>query len=118
MEKELFSDKVKEVVDSLKEYYQYEDIPYTADFICPHCGKSGDGYHHVPGDGYVSLPKGNLIGWCSTTYGYQMIFECPICFEKFRYHNCTTERSDFKGFAMAMWLEKEIEKDYGQKGNL
>ena len=88
----------------LQEYTQYEAIPYAGEFICPNCGGSGNGYHHVPGDGYVLLPDAHLIGWCSTQAGYMMVYECPKCFEKFRYHNVTTERNNWEHFKNELWL--------------
>lgn len=60
---------------------QYESIPYTRDFVCPHCDKSGffDGY----GEPRI---KPNVIGWCDTNIGYMIVFECPCCFKKYRFH--------------------------------
>lgn len=95
---------------SIKEYAQYEAIPYAKDFKCPNCGKSGDGFHHVPGKGYVELPKSKLIGWCNTSCGYMMVFECTECFEKFRYHNVTTSRNDWNEFKEELWLVWILEK--------
>ena len=99
-----------DMLSKLREFAQYESIEYTADFKCPHCGKSGDGHVHEPG-GYVKLPQGKLIGWCSTTYGYQMVFECPICFEKYRYHNCTTGRSTWDSFKHELFLVWMLQND-------
>ena len=95
---------IENMLNELQEFPQYEGIPYSADFKCANCGKSGDGYQHVPGDGYVSLPKGKLVGWCEDKYGYQMVFECPVCFEKYRYHNCTTGRSSWDSFKHELFL--------------
>lgn len=92
------------MMSELREFTQYEAIEYTRDFICPECGGSGDGFHHVPGEGYISLPEAKLIGWCSTPNGYMMVFECPKCFKKFRYHNTTTGRNRFDSFKEDMWL--------------
>lgn len=99
-----------DMLSKLREFAQYESIEYTADFKCPHCGKSGDGHVHEPG-GYVKLPQGKLIGWCSTTYGYQMVFECPICFEKYRYHNCTTGRCTWDSFKHELFLVWMLQND-------
>lgn len=97
-------DSIENMLNELQEFPQYEGIPYVADFKCANCGKSGHGYQHVPGDGYIELPHGKLIGWCEDKYGYQMVFECPICFEKYRYHNCTTGRSSWDSFKHELFL--------------
>ena len=97
-------DSIENMLNVLQEFPQYEGIPYVADFKCANCGKSGHGYQHVPGDGYVELPHGKLVGWCEDKYGYQMVFECPICFEKYRYHNCTTGRSSWDSFKHELFL--------------
>lgn len=97
-------DSIENMLNELQEFPQYEGIPYVADFKCANCGKSGHGYQHVPGDGYVELPNGKLVGWCKDKYGYQMVFECPICFEKYRYHNCTTGRSSWDSFKHELFL--------------
>jgi hypothetical protein len=97
-------DSIENMLNVLQEFPQYEGIPYVADFKCANCGKSGHGYQHVPGDGYVELPHGKLVGWCEDKYGYQMVFECPVCFEKYRYHNCTTGRSSWDSFKHELFL--------------
>ena len=97
-------DSIENMLNVLQEFPQYEGIPYVADFKCANCGKSGHGYQHVQGDGYVELPHGKLVGWCEDKYGYQMVFECPICFEKYRYHNCTTGRSSWDSFKHELFL--------------
>jgi hypothetical protein len=97
-------DSIENMLNVLQEFPQYEGIPYVADFKCANCGKSGHGYQHVPGDGYIELPHGKLVGWCEDKYGYQMVFECPICFEKYRYHNCTTGRSSWDSFKHELFL--------------
>ena len=95
----------------LKEFAQFEAIPYTKSFKCPYCDGSGDGFYHVPGEGYVPLPKAKLLGWCNTNSGYMMIFECSKCFEKFRYHNVTTSRYDWEKFKEDMWLVWILQKE-------
>lgn len=93
-----------------KEFTQCEDIPYTPGFVCP-CGKSGNGYSYAIGPGWGSpLPKAKLVGYCETPSGYMMVFECPFCFQKFRYHNTTTDRYDFDRFKSEMELVKKLEK--------
>lgn len=27
-----------------------------------------------------------MIGWCDTPEGLQVVMECPVCFEKYRFH--------------------------------
>ena len=100
----------EKMLSKMTHFAQYDDIPYVADFKCPECGKSGEGYTHKPG-GYVSLDKGKLIGYCSTPYGYQMVFECPHCFTKYRYHNCTTGRNDWASFKSELFLVWILEDD-------
>ena len=104
-------DSIENMLNVLQEFPQYEGIPYVADFKCANCGKSGHGYQHVPGDGYVELPNGKLVGWCEDKYGYQMVFECPICFEKYRYHNCTTGRSSWDSFKHELFLVWMLQED-------
>lgn len=91
-----------------EEFAQYEDIPYTPRFVCP-CGESGDGYRSVVPYIGDRLPKAKLVGYCSTPSGYMMVFECPVCFRKFRYHNTTSGRYDFDRFKEEMCLVKELE---------
>ena len=58
-------DKVSQIeekmLSEITHFAQYDDIPYVADFKCPECGESGEGYTHKPG-GYVEMDKGKLIG--------------------------------------------------------
>ena len=71
------------VTDVIPKFSQYEGISYAGDFNCPQCDKSG--FFDFQ---WENREKPNLIGWCETNIGYMAIFECPICFEKFRFH-CT-----------------------------
>ena len=70
--------------DILPKISQYEGIPYIKDYKCPSCGQCSIG-----GD----LAKPFLTGWCETHNGFMLIFECPICFTKFRCH-CSTDIFD------------------------
>ena len=99
-----------QMFSEISEFTQYESIPYSGSFTCSNCGKSGDGYHHVPGIGYIPLPKAKLVGWCYTKTGYMMVFECQECFEKFRYHNSTTGRCNWDSFKDELWLVWILEK--------
>lgn len=79
----------KRLVDILPKIPQYEDIPYTADFNCPNCDKSG--FFDYKGFYSSSEPpckKPRVVGWCETNIGYMGVFECPECGQKFRFH-CT-----------------------------
>lgn len=107
----MIKEDVDKMMNELREFPQYEDIPYAGDFKCPNCGKSGDGFTHVPGEGYVPIQSAKLIGYCySNVSGYQMVYECPVCHNKFRYHNCTTERSNFEDFKLALLLTWKLQQ--------
>lgn len=73
----------------LREFPQYDSIPYAGDYECPECGSS----KYIFG---TKTPQ--LIGWCSTPRGYMMVFECQECFTKFRYHNTGSPIYDWKTF--------------------
>ena len=70
---------------------------------CPNCGLSTSIPTHL-NDKYPTL-----IGWCDTNAGFMCVFECPICFEKFRYHISTTGRWDkekfYEDFALHFYLQ-------------
>lgn len=80
---------------------QYESIPYAGDFNCPHCDKSG--FYEFYGEVQV---RPNIVGWCETNIGYMGIFECPICFKKYRFH-CTigTHIADIQEFDMYLYYK-------------
>lgn len=90
------------VVDVIKKFPQYEDIPYARDFICPNCDKSGFDTNNN------QLEKPILIGWCETNIGYMGIFECPKCGQKFRFH-CTigTWIADIEDFDYYLYFYAE-----------
>lgn len=73
----------KKLVDVLPKISQWESIEYAGDFNCHHCDKSG--FYDLYGEERM---KPNIVGWCETHIGYMGIFECPVCFEKYRFH-CT-----------------------------
>lgn len=73
----------KRLIDILPKISQWESIEYAGDLNCPHCDKSG--FCDLYGEERV---KPNIVGWCETHIGYMGIFECPVCFEKYRFH-CT-----------------------------
>lgn len=64
------------LVETLPKIPQWESIPYAGDLACP-CGKSGFA-------SFQESPK--MIGWCETPEGYQVVLECPVCCEKYRFH--------------------------------
>lgn len=80
---------------------QYESIPYAGDFNCPHCDKSG--FYEFYGETRV---RPNIIGWCETNIGYMGVFECPVCFKKYRFH-CTigTYIADIKEFDLYLYYK-------------
>lgn len=84
---------------TVPEFYQYEDIPYVRDFCCPECGAKN----------YLDQ-SARIIGYCSTSVGYMMVFECMDCGARFRYHNCTKERNNFEKFKGEVWLQEQISK--------
>lgn len=88
--------------DNIYEWAQYEDIPYQRDFCCPGCGI----------DLAFKEEKRKIVGYCNTSLGYMMIFECADCYEKLRFHCCTTERWDKEKFfymvLMSLFLRNQI----------
>lgn len=76
---------IKRIRNYLKEHgihriSNYESYEVVKDFMCPSCGKSADSIY----DGIYSRPT--LVGWSETQDGFMVCFECPECFEKFRWH--------------------------------
>jgi len=69
---------MKRLVDILQKIAQWESIPYAADLMCQDCGMSGFGES--------GIHKPNLVGWADTNYGFQAVFECTDCGNKFRFH--------------------------------
>ena len=65
------------LLEALPKIPQYENIPYAKDLNCQRCGRSG----FVDSD-----TKPNIVGWCETNIGYMIVFECPICYERYRFH--------------------------------
>ena len=67
------------ILKILPKISQWESIPYAPDLSCQECGKPHNYVLHG------NLPA-KIVGWCECDYGYQLVFECPYCFSKFRYH--------------------------------
>lgn len=67
------------ILDILPKISQWESIPYAADLECQECGK------HTKLMNQTAKPS-RIVGWCECDYGYQLVFECPYCFSKYRYH--------------------------------
>lgn len=80
--------------DQLEKYVEYENIPYVGDYHCI-CGESG--FFNL----YKRLIKPLIIGWCDTPRGFMIVFECPVCGQKFRTH-ASLDRFDFEAFKYAV----------------
>lgn len=93
--------------DGMK-YAQYEDIPVVKDMCCPECLESEV-------SGYPSMAEATPVGWCETSSGFMGIFECPICFAKFRCHIDSTgryhEESFYEDFALLHYLHYRREEE-------
>jgi len=89
----------KNILDILPKLSQWQNTPYVPDFSCPDCGRSA-----LLGKECCCLAesKPNLIGWCETPNGYMMVFECPICFAKYRFHCNTGNKLDKKNFEISV----------------
>jgi len=82
-------EKEKDILAILPKFPQWESIPYAFNFACQDCGCSMiDDIIHKP----------NLVGWCETSQGYMLVFECPVCFNKFRCHCNTGDKFDKERF--------------------
>lgn len=92
--------KFDEMFKELQEFPQYDSIPYSALMECP-CGGCGLA---------IWQEKAKIVGWCSTPRGYMMVFECPVCFEKFRYHNCTDSRYSWEEFKEVLFKKWNWQK--------
>lgn len=108
------------LIDLLPKFPQYEDFPYTPDFECPECGKSGFLDYNWSSEKHV---KPLLVGWCETNIGKMGVFECPVCGQKFRFH-CTigTWIADEEEFDMYLYYKarscsnwEDIKKKLGDK---
>ena len=86
-----------------KKVSNYQAIPIVKDTTCPNCGLSTLIQTHL------NEKEPTLIGWCDTKAGFMGVFECPTCFEKFRYHISTTGRCDkekfYEDFALHFYLQ-------------
>ena len=97
----------KKLTDIIPKIPQYDGIEYAGDFNCPHCDKSG--FYEFYGE---ERQRPNIVGWCETNIGYMGIFECPHCFTKYRYHNCTTGRSNWESFKSELFLVWVLEERF------
>lgn len=83
------------LLEILPKIPQFEDIPYARDFNCPNCDKTG----FFDGFGEEEREKPNIVGWCETNIGYMMVFECPHCYQRYRFHGTVgTWSADKKEF--------------------
>lgn len=67
------------ILEIIPKIIQWDAIPYASDLTCQECGK----LHN-----YINrncLPA-KIVGWCECDYGFQLVFECPYCYSKFRFH--------------------------------
>lgn len=69
------------ILKILPKIAQWESIPYALDLICQEC-REPHRYASVGNTGHTA----KIVGWVECEYGYQLVFECPYCFTKFRYH--------------------------------
>ena len=102
------------LLEALPKIPQYENIPYAKDFNCQGCGRSG----FVDSD-----TKPNIVGWCETNIGYMIVFECPLCHERYRFHGTigtwNADKDEFRYYLSfyaslcANW--KEVEEKLTEK---
>lgn len=111
---------MKRLIDVIPKIPQYEDFPYTPDFECPACGKSGFLDYNWSSEKHV---KPLLVGWTETNIGKMGVFKCPVCGQKFRFH-CTigTWIADEEEFDMYLYYKarscsnwEDIKKKLGDK---
>jgi hypothetical protein len=78
----------------VEEIAQYQQIPHQKSLGCE-CG-CADVMHR---DTF------NVFGYCDTTDGYMVIFECKQCFSKYRHHiNIGNPRYHLDSFKMDLGL--------------
>jgi len=85
----------KKFIDILPKFTNWETIQYSNGLNCPHCNCSGF-YKELDMKEEPEIPA--LIGWCETPQGFMMVFECPHCFEKYRFHGNVLNRFDIDKF--------------------
>lgn len=68
--------------DIKEEYLNPSEIRYAKEMSCCSIHTNRDSY----------------MGYTHTQNGYMMVFKCNNCKELYRYHNCTTERTNFEKF--------------------
>ena len=54
----------------------------------------------------------NVVGWCETPIGYMGIFECPICFEKYRFHCTIGQTTDIDKFDLYLYYKAKQCKNW------
>ena len=97
----------KKLTDILPKISQWENIPYVGDFSCPHCDKSG--FYNFYGE---TRETPNVVGWCETPIGYMGVFECPICFEKYRFHCTIGQTTDIDKFDSYLYYKAKECKNW------
>lgn len=85
---------MKDILTTIPKFTQWQSIPYAFDFQCQECGGSSIA---------DTVTKANLAGWCETPQGFMMVFECPICYSKFRCHFNTGDKYDKDRFEYALY---------------
>ena len=61
------------------------------------------------------IERPNIVGWCETSIGYMGIFECPHCFNKYRFH-CTigTYNADIDEFDIYLYYKARECKNWSE----
>lgn len=81
------------IIDILPKIVQWEAIPYAADFCCQECGKSG-----ITTFDYDPKDKMIVVGWCECNIGLMLVYECPHCHSRFRFHSTLDWHVDYDDF--------------------
>lgn len=83
----------KRFIDIIPKITQWEGIEYVRDYQCPNgCSSICD-----------TVTKPDLVGWCETPQGFMMVFECPICFTRFRCHCNSGDKFDLDRFDYTLY---------------
>lgn len=82
----------------------WESIPYSEDLHCPN-----------DDDGSYFNNNRIFIGWCDTPNGLMQVYECPFCYNKYRYHGVLQERWDLEQFLGSICRDIVINNKLGRK---
>lgn len=83
----------KSITDVLPKIEQWESIPYAPDFCCQECGKSG-----ITIRSWEPKDKMIAVGWCECNIGLMLVYECPYCHSRFRFHSTLDWHTDYEDF--------------------